>query len=554
MSRRENWKSHPFYGRVEEQRESEREAARVRESTRRAAVTANQRRRPPPRAIFDSDDSDATQPPSPQPGPSGMQRNPKTPVKRGAAGPTPDPSPAKQGSNMSQDNEQDMEEDASFAPQSSSSRAPPTGGAREANPNNSEKITTILRPLGTPDCVIPFIQRKSYVFQPFTIGTWAPTTYPGELITVSQWQTIPDMYMGFYLTPTELNDWFSQDLPSWNSWEILEAGWECKSLQLYSLNLIDPGTPKWVNSNNQDPYIYTVTDPHDIPAHWSLTDLSGNAVSATTVVTATHRADYIVEPANRVAFSLPPHQAVNASGNHIFPQKRLTQLDKASFVGTKRKLNCWNKPMRPETTPTDTITRGSTTIKTNTMTGAICSGGTWFMTNADYNVPTGSTSAADRLLSYERTPVGPVCGQDWSLWNPHTNLPSTGGPANNPMLIKIQAVQNPDNSLVENRIEMVLETHMLIRFKWRGYCSGFTAPSTIGGNSTNMRVFNKLAHNLHPPPNRNVASGIATFNTLFMTGTPLLPATATVGGIDPAFFGHHAQATIKTNNAPNLAL
>lgn len=506
----------------------------------------------PSRETFDSSESDDDNRPGPSKTNNGnttaAKSTPKTPVKRGAGGPTPDNTPTKKG-NMNQDDEEMEDAEQPFAAQASSSKAGRSGTMSENNPNNVAKVSNILRPLPTPDYTVTFVHQKEFILQPFLNGSWAQGGGPGTTWLLSPWQVLGDNYLGWYMAPHEINHFFggNESLRCWNSYQILNAGWKIKRSQLFSLNQIDPGAPKYINSNNQDPDIFVLSDEHDIPAHWETRTIEGGTLvrSAIENIMFDGRRDAV--PMGRATWYMPTTLAAIGQSRELFPFDRLTRLDKESFTDRTVSKNTWSVPLLPHDTTSGTNTVpprwGSTYMYNPDWTGASTSGGSWLMTSDQRQSGSRPGDAANSFAMYAETPVGPIAFQDWSTINPHTNLPSPGGKKNTPCFYKMQQIINPDNTLVDNRIQFVVETTCTLKFKLRGYTS------TESAVDTEDLIFNKLAHTLRPPPGRNSQPGLGQYDNLFMRGLP-----TTIGGtgyiINQAYDGYHGRSTNAANNGP----
>lgn len=471
---------------------------------------------------------------------------PKTPIKQGPSGPTPHSTPIK-------DNGTGTSESVPMDVEGREGGGGGDGANSELNPNNSAKVTSVLRPLSTPSWVVTMDHRYTYDFRNLQELPWI--TEPNGLKTkITDFHTIQDRHIGAYTNETEITMLRNMGSTA-THFSIKEAGWRVVGLQLYCLNLIDPGMPKYQNTNNQDPYLYTLTDIHDLPMHYFACNQNDtvrtgmSTTRATAFINIDRTAQYKTTPALKMGFTMRAGQAPCNADSWI-PFERLTQFDKTILAQYKRKLDTWCYPIAPpvDASPyfdTNTLAYGGTNATCNTgLNGAQG----YFPTKADVTIPVFGSTATALQTFWRSFPVGPNVFSDTNLVNPYTSMPAFCGEGNMPFLLKIQDIQNPDGSYVDIHIELVVEKKLVIEFGNRGY------QTCVENINKTSKVFNYPAHNVQAGGtyagspalladylNRNYESGIDIDTTV---------ATNPTAEAKFDFLGHTRRQLISTTNCP----
>lgn len=412
----------------------------------------------------------------------------KTPVKQGPGGPSPNTSPVK---DTGEENVEEVNMESEDGPEPFDKQN--SGVVSERNPNNSAKVTTVLRPLTTQEWTVNFEHRRCWDIINVEEGNW--TTVEGIGIKKTDYHCIPDRAIGHYIDAVE-TIMIQQMMYASTQFRIRHAGWKVKSVQLYTLNVLDPGAIKYVNSNNQDPYLYMIKDIHDIPVVHGLAGLN-DATYAPFAQQVNQCRQAQFKPQQPYLFRIDLsnfHRPNNTAADGWIPYDRLIQLDKDSFVtGGGRKLVTWDVPfmsmVQTAVQTTDTFIRGPATCGDGTQTRR-----GYFPTKMQMNTAPTFTTQQDAVAWITSYPVGPMCFSDMATINPFNGQYNMPSKCNIPWLCKIQDIRNPDGTYVDIHMEVVVESDLVMEFSRRGFSSNTAATQVTQG------VFNYQGHVLCMPP------------------------------------------------------
>lgn len=465
--------------------------------------------------------------------------NERTPIKKGPTGSSVDETPAKD----------DDGEDP--GPSSKISRG--GGTIAELNPNNSAKQRSIQRPLGTPSWTINFDHRYTYDIKNLQEKPWAVALPAGNVAyKETDFHIIADCHIGNYVSEDELNILGRMQEVS-TCFSIHHAGWEVESVQLYCLNVSDPGAVKYMNSNNQDPFLYHLSDIHDVPFHWTTRGTSESGVptipdNSTSSINVDRLARYMSQECDKMGFFIRNSQRDSSAdySSTWIPLDRLQYGDKEWLANYSTTKTTWRAPILSTPTQAPYFSTSTSLVgnQTDCNTGYQWNHGYFPSKYDDRCAPNGAPNQAAVLNYLRYMPVGPVAFQDWSQINPTTNLAAMQGIGNIPFFIKIQDIKNPDNTFVDIHFEVIVRKKLTIEFHSKGFGTGGNA---VGATA---KIYNYPGHILAQPgvPDHTASSVWAT--GAFQLYGKGVPVASDYLGAFMANVGTHNRSQMKGTQCP----
>lgn len=331
---------------------------------------------------------------------------------------------------------------------------------------------------------------KSKDWAEFTTPEQGQTTGPAGEYRWTDYFTVNDRILGFYLTPTQLRAFKNQDTIAF---KIKSAHWKVIDSKVYVHSMID-GTTKYANYQGVDPYIYTISNPDIMPTYtwqsWSdLIPTDGEPADASTSVNAIMDGEcqskfrrttlprvVVMRPSNAIYRASSGAASANetfrpseftSDKSADFEYRHLTRLLASSLPGAGRSLQTWPNWIRNQMP-----CRNGVTYANNTNTAVR---GTWAgsITDEDYglNGVTNFNPIPSRLTGFTDLgmflmPVGPFSEDPTYTWlNPWTNAPPDPyslGRGNCPMWMKLEDIAGPDGILKEVSVVFTIESEIVI--------------------------------------------------------------------------------------------
>ena len=398
-------------------------------------------------------------------------------------------------------------------------------GAGSSGGGEVSSLTSIAAPMSLNRWTRVIKNRSERVIWNTKSKDWAEFKLPGQTAESGpageyRWTdyfTINDRILGFYLTPTQLRTFKNQGTIAF---KIKSAHWKIIDSKVYVHSMID-GTTKYANYQGVDPYIYTVSNPDIMPTYtwqsWSdQIPTDGEPADGSTSVNAIMdgecQSKFRRTTLPRIITmrpSVPIYQSSTGTAKAAecfrpseftsdksadFEYRHLTRLLASALPGSGRSLQTWPNWIRNQMPCNN---RATYTSFTNTATR-----GTWNLPISDENYGlngvTNSNPIPHRLQGWTDIgmfcmPVGPFSEDPtYTFLNPWTNAPPTPyelGRGNTPMWMKLEDIAGPDGILKEVSVVFTIESEIVIECTdEHNACTDFAA-FNVDGNLLDTTLY-----------------------------------------------------------------